>query len=367
MKALVVGAGQMGMAIAYAMRKLAFDVVVVDVFPDLLEKAQKKLESLDQKCEYSLLKDIFIIKEVDFDVCISAAPFNSNKTWAKWCKERKVPYCDLGGNKDVSDSIHQISIELNPHIPVFTDLGLAPGYINILTENIYKEFLKYGEPQDIYLRCGGLPIDVDISPLNYALVFSVQGLVNEYMGNCQTLSDGKSQEVGALTGLEGLKTKHGKFEAFNTSGGLSTLFESMQKKGVKNLNYKTIRYPGHYAQLKKRKTPSLLEFFKDCPKTTEDMVVIRILAQNNDYILINDIKITHSQDWTAMQQGTAFPAAAVAAIMAEKAWNKPVLTYEDMPFDIFSKKLNIIGMNEEFSLEVRKTSLFKRLYNRIFK
>jgi saccharopine dehydrogenase-like NADP-dependent oxidoreductase len=354
MKALVIGAGKMGIPIAYALNKLGFEVTQVDLFESHLNEAADKYRKLGCQIDLRLQSDIFLYRTVDFDVCVSAANYAANYTWAEWCKERKVPYCDLGGNNDISRSIQTLSQKLNPEVPVFTDLGLAPGLLNILGESIYNELLAKGSRsvKEIKLKCGGLPFfRYYFLPLEYSVVFSVLGLKNEYSGKCQMLRNGSIVEEDALSGCEAIVAKSGDYEAFHTSGGLSTTLEVMQARGVQELDYKTIRYPGHCKQIQNMMNSMDERTFiesikKKCPPTNQDWVLIQVHASSVDPVqrsIGKEIEIHYNDDWTAMQQGTAFPAAAVAAMMADKRWKQPVLGYHDIPFEEFSQKLIEIG------------------------
>jgi lysine 6-dehydrogenase len=125
--------------------------------------------------------------------------------------------------------------------------GLAPGLINIITIEGTKEF---EELDSIHLRVGGLPQNPR-PPLNYQIVFSVDGLINEYVEMAAVIRDGKVMHIDPMSGLEEITFPEpfGILEAFNTSGGLSTLTELLAGK-VKNLDYKTIRYKGHCEKFK---------------------------------------------------------------------------------------------------------------------
>jgi len=354
MRALVVGAGKMGIPIAYALGKFGFDVVVTDVFESKLQDAKEKLSTVEIISQPALL-----LRSTKFDVCISAATFNANPVWANWCKERQIPYCDLGGNQAVSETIQQRSRALNPHIPVFTDLGLAPGLVNILAEQVYREQSKRDIVEEIRLRVGGLPISILDTKLKYAQVFSAEGLLNEYSGICQTIKNGEQFGVQALGGLKPFIMGKKTYEVFYTSGGLASTLDLMLARGVKNVDYKTIRNPGHCAHIR-----FLLEecgisketFYeiinKACPPTDKDQVLIYASAVGTESSVVKQYSILHHDGWTAMQSCTAFPAAAVAAIMAEKTWNKPVLDYSDVPFDSFCEKLDVLDFIDFSTSEV---------------
>ena len=118
--------------------------------------------------------------------------------------------------------------------------GLAPGYISICAADIARRFDSLREVQ---MRVGALPV-FPTNALKYNLTWSTDGLINEYCNPCESIRDGELIEVPALEELEAFSLDGVEYEAFNTSGGLGTLCETLKGK-VENLNYKTVRYPGH--------------------------------------------------------------------------------------------------------------------------
>ena len=120
--------------------------------------------------------------------------------------------------------------------------GLAPGFIAIAAHDLYQRFDKV---KDVMCRVGALPI-YPTNALKYNLTWSTDGLINEYCMPCEAIHDGQLREVLPLEGLENFSLDGVEYECFNTSGGIGTLCDTLQGK-VENLNYKTIRYPGHCA------------------------------------------------------------------------------------------------------------------------
>jgi len=130
---------------------------------------------------------------------------------------------------------------------VVPDTGLAPGLAGILGWHLAGAL---DHCESIRLRVGGLPRHPR-PPLNYQLVFSVHGLINEYIEDCLVVREGEIRTVPGLSELETLTfpAPFGELEAFQTSGGTSTLPHSLQGR-VRNLDYKTIRYRGHCEQIR---------------------------------------------------------------------------------------------------------------------
>ncbi|MGO1119785.1 saccharopine dehydrogenase family protein [Rhodovibrionaceae bacterium A322] len=123
--------------------------------------------------------------------------------------------------------------------------GLAPGFISIAAHDMATGF---DEIQDVKLRVGALPL-YPSNALKYNMTWSTEGLINEYCRPCEAVVDGNLREVLPLEGLEEFALNGDRYEAFNTSGGLGTLCETLEGR-VRNLDYKTIRYPGHQAIMK---------------------------------------------------------------------------------------------------------------------
>jgi len=364
MNALVVGGGKMGLAIVYALNKLGLEVTLTD-----LHDVEKNAEQILGQNQFSFIRqsELIIMKSIHFDVCISAAPFSANTLWAEWCKDRKIPYCDLGGNQAISEYIQQLSCSINSETPVFTDLGLAPGLANILAEQVYREQVKRDDVKSVHLRVGGLPqYYSNDSKLKYSQVFSVKGLLNEYSGKCQIIKKGVITEADALTGLEKIYFNNRLLECFHTSGGLSTTLGLMAARKVENLTYKTIRYEGHCEKIRFILEECKLDedafaavMDKACPPTLKDKVFVYVYAQGYDGSMVaKELQIVaddhweKSQQWTAMQKATAFPAAVVAKMMAENRWEKPVLDYSDIPFKEFADTLL------QLNIDVNKSIVF---------
>lgn len=118
--------------------------------------------------------------------------------------------------------------------------GLAPGFIGIVAHHLSQKFSRLRE---VKMRVGALPA-FPTNTLKYNLTWSVDGLINEYCHPCEAIRDGAVIEVLPLEGLEHFSLDGTEYEAFNTSGGLGTLCDTLQGR-VQTLDYKTVRYPGH--------------------------------------------------------------------------------------------------------------------------
>lgn len=183
-----------------------------------------------------------------YDAVISAVPYRFNLELAKAAIASRTHFTDLGGNNTVVDATLALDAEAKAAgVRLVPDLGLAPGMVALLGADLVREL---SGTRELHMRVGGLPEDPKW-PLNYRLFFSVGGLVNEYIEPCRLIRGGETLVVPGLTELESLTfpAPFGELEAFQTSGGTSTLIETLSGE-VQELTYKTIRYPGHNAEMR---------------------------------------------------------------------------------------------------------------------
>ena len=375
MRAYVLGVGRMGTAIAYAMDKFGFHVIGMDTNPNATQNIPRKInhqQSQDENGDnvFGAHNNEFFVVEDAQDICkgleaqvkpdivISSLPYHQTEVVAKWCIDNGVRYCDLGGRVDVSQNINDYAKQKATK-PVFTDLGLAPGWVNILAEQGCKEL--HGKVESVTMMVGGLP-DYHESinnPLRYAVTWSVDGLINEYRDDCLILENGEVKTVRGMDGVEQIEGENfGRMEAFYTSGGASHSIHSMKERGVKNCSYKTIRYRGHGDLVRflirdcDLDDETLTKIFLSCGTANKDEVLVVAEVKGGDNKWRKE-KIVRSDDkFSAMQKSTAFSISSVAKIMAEgklegdKEQHRDYYTqysknlgYKDIPFDEFNKNL----------------------------
>ncbi len=247
MKFLVLGAGMMGKALAWDLGRSrgVARVTIADI--DLL-RAEEVARFVDRPQAQPAHLDVHAIDTVvdlmkQHDAVIGAVSFRYNHILTKAAIDARVHFFDLGGNDEVVRN--QLSLDHEAReagILVVPNCGLAPGLANVLAARGAE---KFDEVESIKIRVGGLPQHPQ-PPFNYQLVFSIEGLINEYTGKSTVLREGKVTQIDTLTEIETLDFPPplGTLEAFHTSGGASTL-PSMFEGRVKELDYKTLRYPGH--------------------------------------------------------------------------------------------------------------------------
>ena len=157
---------------------------------------------------------------------------------AEAAKKAGAHYLDLTEDVESTRTIKKLAV--NSKTAFIPQCGLAPGFISIVAYDLAKKFDKL---RDVKMRVGALPV-YPHNGLKYNLTWSTDGLINEYCNPCEAVRDGRRTEVPALEELELFTLDGIEYEAFNTSGGLGTMCETLDGK-VENLDYKTARYPGH--------------------------------------------------------------------------------------------------------------------------
>ena len=354
--AVIFGLGRMGQCIAYAMSRLGFDIVCADVVPTeyKLKGLVKNYKFIQLKSDKSYKK---VIRDTEPDIVISSLPYHQLLPVASYCITNDIRYCDLGGRVDVSEEINQLAKEKATK-PVFTDLGLAPGWINIVSEHLC---IGMRDIDSVKMYVGGLPV-IKNNLLNYIVTWSVDGLLNEYVDDCLILRNGKLVTVPGMRGKEIVHTEMGELEAFYTSGGASHTLESMKRRGVKNCSYRTFRYPGHIDIVEFLTKKCALSdiamkdlFEKGCTgdKNDKDLIILRSEVTSGDTTRLFE-KVVHSCDrFSAMQRATAFSISTMASIMGSGALDKRIvqnrggdiklpytLKYSDVPYSQFETILN---------------------------
>jgi lysine 6-dehydrogenase len=193
----------------------------------------------------------------DCDAVMSAIPYYFNYELARSAVEAGVHFCDLGGNTEIVFQQKQLDAEARrKHITVVPDCGLAPGMVNILAE---YGIIQLDTVDSVKIFVGGLPQHPE-PPLNYMLVYSLEGALDYYTTLSWVLRDGKRTQVKALSEREPVQFEAplGTLEAFHTAGGLSTMAFRFEGK-IPTMEYKTLRYPGHAQLMESIRSLGLLD------------------------------------------------------------------------------------------------------------
>lgn len=235
---LLLGAGKIGGIIADLLANCGdYHVTVADadenalaLLPEHSRSKRQQLDVLDKEQLLAAMRGKFAV--------LSACPFHITRIVAQAAAEAKIHYLDL--TEDVACTRLVKSLAENANSAFIPQCGLAPGFISIATYEIAKQF---DELKNVHMRVGALP-KYPSNALKYNLTWSTDGLINEYCNPCEAIVEGELRQVLPLEQVEHFSLDGVAYEAFNTSGGLGTLCETLQGR-VTNLNYRTVRYPGH--------------------------------------------------------------------------------------------------------------------------
>lgn len=245
MRMLVLGAGAQGSACAYdLLTQTEHEVVLADLnvsnpAPFLRDYVGNRLElrQLDAN-------DGTEVRSVMEGVAatMSAFPYYFNLTMSVAAVDSGSHFCDLGGNTDIvlqqkelADRARAVGLSVVP------DCGLAPGMVNILAADGIR---RLDRARSVRIKVGGLPQRPE-PPLQYQVVYSLEGVLDYYTTRSWVLREGRPQQVEALSEVEELDFPEvGRLEAFHTAGGLSTMAQS-HEGALESMEYKTLRYPGH--------------------------------------------------------------------------------------------------------------------------
>jgi saccharopine dehydrogenase-like NADP-dependent oxidoreductase len=318
---LIVGAGHIGRAAAAMLASSGdYRVAVTDSSPDRLAElpegvARVALEIKDAGALKALMADKF--------ATLSAAPYQLTATVAEAAKSAGVHYLDL--TEDVVSTRRVRALAMDASTAFIPQCGLAPGFVSIVAADLARGFESL---HDVRLRVGALP-RYPSNALNYNLTWSTDGVINEYCEPCEAIVDGVPRQTRALEECESFALDGVAYEAFNTSGGLGTLAESLAGKAC-NVNYRTIRYPGHAAIMKallndlrlRDRRDLLREILENAlPATLQDVVIIfvTVSGQKGGRLVQQTYanRIYGRDALSAIQLTTASSACAVLDLLAQ--------------------------------------------------
>ena len=396
MKLLVIGSGMMGSAAAFDMARQP-QVQFVSLADSDAKRAREvaarvnKLVGANKVRAFALDagdKSATVKLMRGQQAALSAVPYFLNLGLAKAAIEARCHFADLGGNNTVvrqelalAGKAEKLGVALAP------DCGLSPGMASILGGDLVRRL--GGRADALKLYVGGLPAR-PLPPFHYQLVFSVEGLINEYVEPARILRKGKLATIEPLTEPEEFHMQgFPPLIAFHTSGGTSTLPESFEGK-VGECFEKTLRYPGHYDLLCELKALGLFSSKKMniggaeiAPRAVmskvfegkfagigPDVAIMRLEAHESvrspgvrgllgghlqgrvaTFTMVDSYD--PKTDMSAMMRTTAFPASIVVQMLASGAIGKrgAVLQERDVPADLFLKEIAKRGIQIQYSLE----------------
>lgn len=316
-RVLLLGAGKIGRMIArFLVDSGDYQVRVADADAEALARIAEKVAVETTQVD-AADKQQLVAAMGDCESVISALSFTYNPLVAQVALETGASYFDLTEDVATTRTVRGIAAQAGKKQIFMPQCGLAPGFISIVAHHLTKSFDTLDR---VHMRVGALP-QFPTGALKYNLTWSTDGLINEYCNPCEAIHESKRIEALPLEGLEHFSLDGVRYEAFNTSGGLGTLCETLEGR-VRQLNYKTIRYMGHQEHMlllvnelrlseRRHILKDVLE--KAVPITFQDVVVTFCTVtgmRNGELVQITDArKVYHEridgENWSAIQITTA--------------------------------------------------------------
>lgn len=292
-----------------------------------LEGATNELEVLLDKC----------------DVIMDCLPGSQAPKLAALAKKHHCHYANLTEYVQETKDVIQISKDADTAFVLQT--GLAPGFINILAHKLYQEFVhEYGVEvvNSMHMKVGAISKNAP-SPHYYAFTWSPIGVATEYLKDAEIVRNFHKMNVPALSGLERIIIDGDEYEDNFTSGGAADFPDAFSGK-VKNLDYKTLRYPGHYEWVKNTLSTIIHEedrikslekiMLENIPSVEDDVVVIYASVEGNDdqgrlrrkeksYKIFPSF--VGNKRLRAIQTTTAAPLCEVAYMLIKNNWKGTIV------------------------------------------
>ena len=341
----LVGAGKIGEAIATLLGQTGdYRLTVIDRDESRLDVFRNEGFKV-QSCDLAAPSDLAPLLRGQ-EMVISACPYHLTPVIAAVANAAGAHYFDL--TEDVESTRAVKRLAQGAQTAFVPQCGLAPGFISIAAHSAARAFDTL---RDLRMRVGALPI-YPSNALKYNLTWSTDGLINEYCNPCEAIVDGQLREVPALEETEEFSLDGLNYEAFNTSGGLGTLCETLAGR-VENLNYKTVRYPGHRDIVKMLIRDLRLgmhrQVLKDVleaaiPMTPQDLVLIFVTATGQkggrltQETFVRKVygKEVGGRYLSAIQLTTAAGICAMVDLMAEgKLASRGFVRQEEVSLDTF--------------------------------
>lgn len=336
-RTLVIGAGIVGRAAAWDLARRGHQVTVADADAAAAQAAADEFGIAAETIDVSVTA---VIREAmnRHDAVVSAVPYSFGVDLATGAVAAGCHYFDFGGNPTIVKQQLRLDETATAHgVAIVPDCGLAPGVANVLAAGLIDEV--GGDVVDsVQIRVGCLP-QRPTGSLNYQLAFYPGGLINEYAEPCEILSEGKASTVDPLTRFEDVAwDEWGPLEAFSTAGGTSTLCQDYEGR-VTELEYKTLRYPGHGRVFQSMRELGLFDedsrivgdvevaprsvlldlLAENLPSGEPDVVLVRVTATAAGTTASLEIEDVHDGTFSSLARTTAFPATALCDLIVRGA------------------------------------------------
>ncbi len=324
----VIGLGKVGELVATLLADAGFSVVAYDARErtDLPFKTEA-LDVRDAEALRTALKGA--------DAVVSCLPFHLNLPVAEVAHDVAIHYFDLTEDVPTTQRVMQLAAQDPQHV-LAPQCGLAPGLIGIVGASLAEQFATI---RSIELKVGALPRH-PAGLLGYAFNWSAEGVVNEYLNDCEVLRGGIRQMVPAMSEHERVVIGGIELEASLTSGGLGTMCETYEGR-VQRLDYKTMRYPGHFElmrfffdelNLRERRELAGEILVNAKPPVDDDVVYLHAAVEGTtngvgdtaagqvtrkQYVRAYQPLEINGRTWRAISWTTAASAVAVVELVAE--------------------------------------------------
>jgi saccharopine dehydrogenase-like NADP-dependent oxidoreductase len=347
-RVLLLGAGKIGSSIAALLAGSGdYDVLAADVDRDALKRLAK---STGVKTAVASASDRRELRRLmrGRDAVVSACSFAVNPLIAHTALSAGISYFDLTEDRSATQQVRDTARRAAAGQVFIPQCGLAPGFVSIAAYALTRAF---DQIDTVHMRVGALP-QFPTNQMKYNLTWSTDGLINEYGNPCQAVHEGRLIEVLPLEGLEHFSLDGVDYEAFNTSGGVGTLAETLNGK-VRALDYKTVRYRGHrdlmaflLNELRLNDHRALLKEILEraVPVTPQDVVLIFCTVAGRKNGLLTQVtdarKIYHGECFghtlSAIQITTAASLCAVLDLhVAGKLPGRGFVRQEQVPLESF--------------------------------
>lgn len=330
-RSLVLGAGIVGRAAAWDLDRRGHRVTLADVDGDLAVAAASALGLNSAAVDAGDAAGVAEIFE-GYDAVISAVPYSFGAGLAKAAIGSGCHYFDFGGNPTiVKEQLLLDQAAKAADVAIVPDCGLAPGVANSIAAGLIAD--AGAEPvESVQIRVGCLP-QHPTGTLNYQLAFYPGGLINEYAEPCEIIAEGSATTVEPLTRFEDVAWENwGPLEAFSTAGGTSTMCQDYEGR-VRDLEYKTLRYPGHGVIFAAMRELGLFEtdprpvsglsprtllldlLYEHLPRGGPDVVLVRVEVRTASKTRTIEIEDVDDGSFSALARTTAFPATALCDLV----------------------------------------------------
>lgn len=288
----IAGAGGIGRAAALMILESTYldvQVVLGDADEDTLQTAKDWIQSgtmAHKDLDVILMPRSGSSEELikvfqSASVLLDCLPGSLAPTMAKYCLDHEMHYANLTEYVAETDAI--MSMAQDAKTGFILQTGLAPGYIDVLGVELINRFKALhpgGKIRNLRLRVGALSENAR-DPHYYAFTWSPIGVATEYVKESVVVQDGVTKKIPSLSEREQLILQGKHYEADYTSGGIADLPQALGNE-VSNINYKTIRYPGHYDWV----LANLKGHTQDDINTLEAFMLDNIPTVENDIVLV---------------------------------------------------------------------------------